>query len=210
MDRAPIASGQSRQPLEHGVAIHFKLLVGKGVAGQGIQREKGDETSPDRCAGRGLGIAEAFPAWKRVASAPLQADRLGNLCKCRGCWRLSGLGRPLCGVPARSRNRTVDNVTTIARCARRERVLIQRRLASQLRGRPTPARPAPRWARLPRLLTWGHTLRMQLRVNADCRWDGSALGATSILLWTVSTPFRTAFSSFAVIASQSLSSWASE
>jgi len=43
------------------------------------------------------------------------------------------------------RNRTVDNVTTIARGGRERRVLIQRRLASQLRGRPTPARPAPRW-----------------------------------------------------------------
>jgi Helix-turn-helix len=73
------------------------------------------------------------------ACGPLQADRLGNLCKCRGCWQLSGLGRPSCGAPAR-----ID-VTTIARCARRHRVLIRRRLASQLRGRPTPARPAPRW-----------------------------------------------------------------
>jgi hypothetical protein len=33
-----------------------------------------------------------------------------------------------------------------------------RHLASQLRGRPTPARPAPRWAHLPRFLTWGHLL----------------------------------------------------
>ena len=38
---------------------------------------------------------------KRAACGPLEADRLGNLCKCRGCWRLSGLGRPLCALPAR-------------------------------------------------------------------------------------------------------------
>jgi hypothetical protein len=41
----------------------------------------------------------------------------------------------------------VVNVTTIARRAHRERGSIRRRFASQLRGRPTPARPAPRWAR---------------------------------------------------------------
>jgi transcriptional regulator with XRE-family HTH domain len=45
----------------------------------------------------------------------------------------------------RSHNRRVYKVTTIARCAGRDRVLIQSRLASQLRGRRTPARPAPRW-----------------------------------------------------------------
>jgi hypothetical protein len=59
--------------------------------------------------------------------------------------RLSGEGRHGFGVPARSHNRTIDIVTIIARWAHRDRGLIQRRLASQLRGRPTPARPAPRW-----------------------------------------------------------------
>jgi hypothetical protein len=81
--------------------------------------------------------------------------------------RLSGEGRHGFGVPARSHNRTIDIVTIIARWAHRDRGLIQRRLASQLRGRPTPARPAPRWAHLPRYLTWGHTLRMQLRGSAQ-------------------------------------------
>jgi hypothetical protein len=36
------------------------------------------------------------------ASASLEADRAGSLCKCRDCWPLSGLGRPLYGVPART------------------------------------------------------------------------------------------------------------
>ena len=39
----------------------------------------------------------------------------------------------------------IPDDTIIARCARRDRGLIERRLASQLRGRPTLARPAPRW-----------------------------------------------------------------
>ena len=54
----------------------------------------------------------------------------------------------LCGVPARI-VAAVGNVTTIARGGREVRVLIQRRLASQLRGRPTPARPALRWCATP-------------------------------------------------------------
>jgi hypothetical protein len=37
---------QPRQPFEHSVANHFKLAIGKGVAGQGIQREKGLEPLP--------------------------------------------------------------------------------------------------------------------------------------------------------------------
>jgi hypothetical protein len=53
------------------------------------------------------------------------------------------------GAPAR-----ID-VTTIALGGREVRVLIQRRLASQLRGRLTPARPALRWY-TPRFPTWGH------------------------------------------------------
>src|SRR4029077_10247050 len=54
--------------------------------------------------------------------------------------------------------------TIIARRAHQHRVLIQRRLASQLRGRLTPARPAPRWCAT-RSPTRGHPLRMQLRAE---------------------------------------------
>jgi hypothetical protein len=68
-----------------------------------------------------------------VPCGPLQAVTVGTPSKSRDCWQLR-------------QRRAVDNVTTIARRAHRHRVLIQRRLASQLRGRPTPARPAPRWA----------------------------------------------------------------
>ncbi|MEA2909933.1 MAG: putative oxidoreductase [Bradyrhizobium sp.] len=35
----------------------------------------------------------------QTPSASPQADRHGGRYRCRGCWRLSGLGRPLCGVP---------------------------------------------------------------------------------------------------------------
>jgi hypothetical protein len=91
--------------------------------------------------------AMARPALRPVsrqlaACGPLQGGTAGRPCRSRGCSRLSGLRRPLCAV------RTFDNVTTIARRAHRHRVLIQRRLASQLRGRLTPARLAPRWARI--------------------------------------------------------------
>jgi hypothetical protein len=34
--QAPIAKRQFRQPFDHCVAIYLKLLVRKGVAGQGI------------------------------------------------------------------------------------------------------------------------------------------------------------------------------
>jgi|HubBroStandDraft_6_1064221.scaffolds.fasta_scaffold481757_2 hypothetical protein len=37
--------------------------------------------------------AEFTRSWNCAASGPRQADRLGSLCKCRGHWRLSGLGR---------------------------------------------------------------------------------------------------------------------
>src|SRR5260370_19744293 len=114
-----------------------------------------------------------MPASVPAASGPLQALTVGRQPRSPGCLRLSGLGLPLCAV------RTFDNVTTIACCARENRVLIQRCLASQLRARPTPARPAPRWCS-PTLPTCGHTLRMQLRVSADGAVT-AALGATSIL-----------------------------
>ena len=58
----------------------------------------------------------------------------------------------------RSRNRTVGNVTAIARGRREHCVLIQRRRASQLCGRPTPAAgPA---LGCPRIPTRGHTARL--------------------------------------------------
>jgi hypothetical protein len=37
---------QLRQPLKHGVAIYFKLLVGQSIAGQRVQREQGAEHCP--------------------------------------------------------------------------------------------------------------------------------------------------------------------
>jgi GYF domain 2 len=52
---------------------------------------------------------------------------VGTPSRSRGCSRPRELSLPLCGAPAR-----IGNVTTIARCAHRDRGLIRRRLASPI------------------------------------------------------------------------------
>jgi transcriptional regulator with XRE-family HTH domain len=73
----------------------------------------------------------------------------GRRPRCRDCSRLSGLGHPLCAV------RTFDNVTTIARCACRDRVLIQRRLASQITWEAYARAAGPALVHYPVFPTWG-------------------------------------------------------
>ena len=41
--QVPIAQGQSRKPFDHGVANHFELAIGQGIAGQRFHREQGAE-----------------------------------------------------------------------------------------------------------------------------------------------------------------------
>jgi hypothetical protein len=53
--QASIAAGNPGNALKHGVSVHFELPVGKGIAGQRVQREKG---AKHLAIGVGLAVSE--------------------------------------------------------------------------------------------------------------------------------------------------------